>query len=216
MGTNQNVDEIIEAIIGLKEDQVTELALKAIAEGAAPLTVINEGLAAGLRKVGDLFADEQVFLPELINAARMVSRAVERIKPSLASSQSLKRKGLCLIATVEGDVHDIGKNLVNLLLSASGYEVVDLGKDVPTQRIVEKVKELNPDILGLSALLSTTMPGQRRVIEAIQEAGIRERVKIMVGGAPVTRSWAEKIGADGFAEDAASAVKEADRIVRTR
>ena len=146
----------------------------------------------------------------------MIAQTIEKIKPSLASGESLKRKGLYLIATVEGDVHDIGKNLVHLLLSASGYEVVDLGKDVPTQKIVERVKQLNPDILGLSALLSTTMPGQRRVIEAIQEAGIREKVKIMVGGAPVTRNWAEKIGADGFAEDAASAVKEADRIIRAR
>jgi len=216
MGANQDIDEIIEAIIGLNENRVKELAFKAIAEGVAPLTLINQGLAAGLRKMGDLFADEQIFLPELINAARMIAQTIEKIKPSLASSESLKRKGLYLIATVEGDVHDIGKNLVHLLLSASGYEVVDLGKDVPTQKIVERVKQLNPDILGLSALLSTTMPGQRRVIEAIQEAGIREKVKIMVGGAPVTRNWAEKIGADGFAEDAASAVKEADRIIRAR
>lgn len=216
MGSNQSIDEIIDAIIRLNENQVPEQALKAIAEGVPPLTVINEGLAAGLRKVGDLFADEQIFLPELINAARIVAKTIEQIKPSLASGESLKRKGLYLIATVEGDVHDIGKNLVTLLLSASGYEVVDLGKDVPTKRIIEKVKQLNPDILGLSALLSTTMPAQQKVIQAIEEAGIREKVKVMVGGAPVTRNWAQKIGADGFAEDAASAVKEADRVIGTR
>jgi corrinoid protein of di/trimethylamine methyltransferase len=216
MGTHQYIDEIIDAIIRLNENQVTELALKAIAEGVAPLTVINEGLSAGLRKVGDLFADEQIFLPELINAARMIAQTMERMKPHLTSGESLKRKGVYLIATVEGDVHDIGKNLVRLLLSASGYEVVDLGKDVSTKKIVEKVKQLNPDILGLSALLSTTMPAQQKVIQALEEAGIREKVKIMVGGAPVTRNWATKIGADGFAEDAASAVKEADRITGTR
>jgi 5-methyltetrahydrofolate--homocysteine methyltransferase len=163
--------------------------------------------------VGDLFADEEMFLPELITAANMVSQAMDKMKPHLASGEGFKRKGLYVIATVEGDVHDIGKNLVSLLLSASGYEVVDLGKDVKAKQIVDKVKELNPDVLGLSALLSTTMPAQHRVIQAIEEAGIREKVKVMVGGAPVTRNWAVKIGADGFAEDAASAVKEADRIL---
>lgn len=213
MGPSQTIDEIVDAIIHLNGNRVTELALKAIAEGIAPLTVINDGLSAGLRKVGDLFAEEEMFLPELITAANMVSQTMDKMKPHLASGEGFKRKGLYTIATVEGDVHDIGKNLVSLLLSASGYEVVDLGKDVPAKKIVDKVKELNPDVLGLSALLSTTMPAQHKVIQAIEEAGIREKVKVMVGGAPVTRNWAEKIGADGFAEDAASAVKEADRIL---
>jgi corrinoid protein of di/trimethylamine methyltransferase len=213
MGPSQTIDEIVDAIIHLNGNRVTELALKAVAEGIAPLRVINDGLSAGLRKVGDLFAEEEMFLPELITAANMVSQTMDKMKPHLASGEGFKRKGLYVIATVEGDVHDIGKNLVSLLLSASGYEVVDLGKDVPAKKIVDKVKELNPDVLGLSALLSTTMPSQHKVIQAIEEAGIREKVKVMVGGAPVTRNWAEKIGADGFAEDAASAVKEADRIL---
>jgi len=216
MGPNQTIDEIIDAIIHLNGNRITELALKAVAEGIAPLMVINDGLSAGLRKVGDLFAEEEMFLPELITAANMVSQTMDKMKPHLASGEGFKRKGLYVIATVEGDVHDIGKNLVSLLLSASGYEVVDLGKDIPAKKIVEKVKELSPDALGLSALLSTTMPAQHRVIQAIEEAGIREKVKVMVGGAPVTRNWAEKIGADGFAEDAASAVKETDRILGTR
>ena len=216
MGPSQTIDEIVDAIIHLNGNRVTELALKAVAEGIAPLTVINDGLSAGLRKVGDLFAEEEMFLPELITAANMVSQTMDKMKPHLASGEGFKRKGLYVIATVEGDVHDIGKNLVSLLLSASGYEVVDLGKDVPAKKIVDKVKELNPDVLGLSALLSTTMPSQHKVIQAIEEAGIREKVKVMVGGAPVTRNWAEKIGADGFAEDAASAVKEADRILGTK
>ena len=216
MGPSQTIDEIVDAIIHLNGNRVTELALKAVAEGIAPLRVINDGLSAGLRKVGDLFAEEEMFLPELITAANMVSQTMDKMRPHLASGEGFKRKGLYVIATVEGDVHDIGKNLVSLLLSASGYEVVDLGKDVPAEKIVEKVKELSPDALGLSALLSTTMPAQHRVIQAIEEAGIREKVKVMVGGAPVTRNWAEKIGADGFAEDAASAVKEADRILGTK
>jgi dimethylamine corrinoid protein len=213
MSTEEYLNDIIDAIIQLKAKQVAELSVKAIDAGVPALVVVNQALTAGLRKVGDLFADEQMFLPELVQAGNMVAKTMEIIKPHLAAGEGGKRRGLFMIATVAGDVHDIGKNLVSLLLSASGYEVIDLGKDVPTQVIVEKVTQLSPDILGLSALLSTTMPAQQKVIEIIEETGIRDKVKIMVGGAPVTRRWAEKIGADGFAEDAASAVKEADRIL---
>jgi len=213
MSPDTYINDIIDAIIRLEGDRVTTLAVKAIDGGVPPLVVVNQALTAGLRKVGDLFADEQMFLPELVQAGNLVARTMEKIKPHLAGGQGYKRKGLFMIATVEGDVHDIGKNIVNLLLSASGYEVIDLGKNVPTQVIVEKVNQLSPDILGLSALLSSTMPAQQKVIHVLEETGIRGKVKIMVGGAPVTRSWAEKIGADGFAEDAASAVKEADRIL---
>lgn len=213
MNPDTYINDIIDAIIRLEGDRVTTLAVKAIDAGVPPLVIVNQALTAGLRKVGDLFADEQMFLPELVQAGNLVTRTMEKIKPQLAGGPGSKRKALFMIATVEGDVHDIGKNLVKLLLSASGYEVIDLGRDVPTQVIVEKVNQLSPDFLGLSALLSTTMPAQQKVIHVLEETGIREKVKIMVGGAPVTRSWAEKIGADGFAEDAASAVKEADRIL---
>lgn len=216
MDADKIMNEIIESIIRLNGDKVTELSLKAISEGVHPLAIVNEALTVGLRKVGDLFADEEMFLPELVKAGNLVAATMEKIKPHLAAGESFGRKGLCLIATVEGDVHDIGKNLVVLLLSSSGYEVVDLGKSVSTRVIVEKVKEMKPDLLGLSALLSTTMPAQKKVIQALEETGIRERLKIMVGGAPVTRAWAEKIGADGFAEDASSAVKEADRLMGSK
>jgi corrinoid protein of di/trimethylamine methyltransferase len=207
------LNDIIDAIIQLKAKELTELSVKAIDAGVPALVVVNQALTVGLRKVGDLFADEQIFLPELVQAGNMIAKTMESIKPYLAASEVGKRRSLLMIATVAGDVHDIGKNLVCLLFSASGYEVIDLGKDVPTNVIAEKVAQLNPDILGLSALLSTTMPEQQKVIEVIEETGLRDKVKIMVGGAPVTRRWAEKIGADGFAEDAASAVKEADRIL---
>jgi corrinoid protein of di/trimethylamine methyltransferase len=213
MSTEEYLNDIIDAIIQLNAKQVAELSVKAIDAGVPALVVVNQALTAGLRKVGDLFADEQMFLPELVQAGNMVAKTMEIIKPHLAAGEGGKRRGLFMIATVAGDVHDIGKNLVSLLLSASGYEVIDLGKDVATTVIVQKVTELSPDILGLSALLSTTMPAQQKVIEVIEETGIRDKVKIMVGGAPVTRRWAEQIGADGFAEDAASAVKEADRIL---
>ena len=216
MDAEKYITDIIQAIIQLEGEQVSVLCLRAIGDGVAPLTIVNDALTMGLRRVGDLFADEQMFLPELVMAGNLVARAMEKIKPHLAAGEGMARKGRCIIATVEGDVHDIGKNLVTLLMSSSGYEVVDLGKNVSTRTIVEKVKEMAPDLLGLSALLSTTMTAQQKVIQALEETGIRERVRIMVGGAPVTRMWAEKIGADGFAEDATSAVKEADRLMRVR
>lgn len=213
MNLDKYIIEIIDAIIGLEGEKTTDLSLKAIHDGVEPLVVVNQALSVGLRKVGDLFADEQMFLPELVQAGNLVTKTMEKIQPYLSSNKPSKPKEIFMIATVEGDVHDIGKNLVKLLLSASGYEVIDLGKNVPTKVIVEKIKEFSPSILGLSALLSTTMPAQQKVIQVLEETGIREKVKVMVGGAPVSRGWAETIGADGFAEDAASAIKEADRIL---
>jgi len=213
MTTQEYLNGIIEALVKEDSEIVMALVSKALAEGMDPLLLVNEGLTAGLRKVGDLFADEEVFLPGLIVAGQTVTHAIEMLKPHLSENNAAKKKTLCLMATVQGDVHDIGKNLVSLLLSASGYEVVDLGKDVTCQTILDKVKELNPDILGLSTLLTTTMPEQKRVIEAIEEAGLRENIKILVGGSPVTRAWAKEIRADGYAEDCVSAVVEADRVI---
>jgi len=208
------INVIIEAVIRMNEDALMDLISKAMDEGVDPFLVINDGLTVGLRKVGDLFADEEIFLPELVLAGEIVTHAMELLKSRLSGEKTVEKRGRFLIATVKGDVHDIGKNLVALLLSASGYEVVDLGKSVSPETIVEKINQLSPQMVGLSALLSTTMPAQKQVIEAIEEAGMREKVKIMVGGAPVTRDWAKEIGADGYAEDASSAVVEADRIIK--
>ncbi|RLB42205.1 MAG: cobalamin-binding protein [Deltaproteobacteria bacterium] len=208
------MSDIIESVIKMDEDALTALVSSALEQGIDPLVIINDGLTVGLRKVGDLFAEEEIFLPELVLAGEIVTKVMETLKPRISGEGGVDKKGRFLIATVKGDVHDIGKNLVALLLSASGYDVVDLGKDVSAETIVEKIDQLRPEIIGLSALLSTTMPAQKQVIEAIEEAGMREKVKIMVGGAPVTRDWAEQIGADGYAEDASSAVIVADRIIK--
>lgn len=213
MTTDTLISDIIESVIKMDEDALTALVSSALEQGIDPLVIINDGLTVGLRKVGDLFAEEEIFLPELVLAGEIVTKVMETLKPRISGEGGVDKKGRFLIATVKGDVHDIGKNLVALLLSASGYDVVDLGKDVSAETIVEKIDQLSPEIIGLSALLSTTMPAQKQVIEAIEEAGMREKVKIMVGGAPVTREWAEQIGADGYAEDASSAVTEADRIM---
>ena len=207
------LSRLIEAVVQTDEDKVMDLVTQGVEAGIEPLEIVNDGLTAGLRKVGDLFAEELIFLPELVLSGEIVTQAVESLKDSLAGGKGLGNKATILLATVRGDVHDIGKNLVGLLLSASGYQVVDLGKDVATAAIVDQVASLKPDCLGLSALLSTTMVGQKEVVEALQEAGIRDKLKIMVGGAPVTRAWAKEIGADGFAQDASTAVTEADRLL---
>lgn len=211
--TDEHINNIIEELIKINKNNVIDLVSRGVSEGIDPMQIINEGLTVGLRKVGDLFAEEEIFLPELVLAGKIVTEATENIKSKMVEGQNLEKKGLFLISTVSGDVHDIGKNLVALLLSASGYQVEDLGKDVLTETIVEKVNELNPNIVGLSSLLSTTMPAQKDVIEALEKAGIRDKVKIMVGGAPVTRAWAEEIGADGYAENASEAVNEADKLI---
>lgn len=211
------ITSIMEAIVNQDKEALNHVVLKGLGEGIDPLEIINEGITPGLRKVGDLFANEEVFLPELVLAGQIVTEVMHVVEKAIKGDGSnALNKGLVLMATVHGDVHDIGKNLVVLLLRASGYEVQNLGKSVAAETIVKKVIELNPQIVGLSSLLSTTMPGQREVIETIKESGVRDGVKILVGGAPVTRGWAEKIGADGYAENASAAVIEADRIMGYR
>ena len=214
MSTEKILNKIIEGVIDQDEALVDETVSEALEAGIDPMVIINDGLTESLKKVGKLFADEIFFLPELIQCGEIVTENMKKIEATIKNNQSkISKKGRVLVATVQGDVHDIGKNLVTLLMGASGYDVVDLGKDVAGAVILEKIHELEPDIVALSSLLSTTMPAQKDVIQLIEEAGIREKVKVMVGGAPVTREWAERIGADGFAEDASSAVVEADRIL---
>ena len=214
MKPEEVLNTIIEGVVDQNEELVEKSVMEALEAGIDPMVIINDGLTESLRKVGNLFAEEIIFLPELILCGEIVTNVMKKIEGEIKSGGSqVTKKGLVLIATVKGDVHDIGKNLVTLLMGASGYNVVDLGKDVKPSVILEKINEINPDIVALSSLLSTTMPAQKDTIQTIEEAGIRNKVKIMVGGAPVTRAWAEEIGADGYAEDASSAVVEADRIL---
>jgi corrinoid protein of di/trimethylamine methyltransferase len=208
------LNDIIQGVIDQDEEIVKKTVETALDAGIDPMVIINEGLTVSLDKVGELFAEETFFLPELILCGEIVTAAMEKLEETLKNQATeVSKKGKIIMATVQGDVHDIGKNLVVLIMGASGYEVVDLGKNVSPSTVVEKTNELKPDIVALSALLSTTMPGQKDTIQALEEAGIRDRVKVMVGGAPVTRAWAEQIKADGYAEDASSAVIEANRIL---
>jgi corrinoid protein of di/trimethylamine methyltransferase len=195
-------------------DATFEATKEALAAGIEPMAIIKEGLIPGMNIVGEKFSCGEYFLPDLIIAADGMQKAMTLLEPELLKrQQAIESAGTVLLGTVKGDIHEIGKSLVGTMLSANGFKVHDLGVDVPTETFVAKVQEMKPDILGLSALLTTTMVMQREVIKALAEAGIRDKVKVMVGGAPVTRSWAEEIGADGYAEDAMGAVQIARQLV---
>ena len=202
---------IIEGNISLTK----ELSKKALGKGVDPLIIIEKGLKKGIQIVGEKFENGEFFLPDLIMASEAMKAGLKILEPELhKKKKGMPIVGTFIIGTVEGDIHDIGKTIVVSMLQANGFRVIDLGVDVPTEKFIEKVREIKPDILGLSALLPTTMPKQQEVIEALKRENLRERVKVMVGGAPVTQAWADQIEADGYAEDAVEAVKKALELIR--
>lgn len=214
MNKQEIMDKMVAALMDQERDDVNEYVEKALEAGISPMDILNKGLASALQELGVLFAEEEVFLPELLLAADITMEVMNRLSKQFEQSESrIEKRGSILLATVEGDVHDIGKSLVGMIMNASGYEVIDAGKDVPNAKMIELAKEHKPNIVGLSSLLATTMPAQGEFIEMAKEAGIRDDFIVMVGGAPVSRDWADKIGADGYSEDASGAVVEADKLL---
>ena len=203
-----------QSVIDGEVEDAERLARQAIEQGVDPLDAINRGFVIGVNHVGEEYAAGEMFLPDLVLAGEAMKAAVAVLDPEM-QRRGTKRQmlGTVVIGTVEGDIHDIGKTLVATMLSASGFQVYDMGVDVPVQTFLEKARETSADVVGLSALLTTTMVKQKDVIEALEEAGLRPQIKVMVGGAPVTRTWAEEIGADGFSEDAIGAVAVAKELV---
>jgi corrinoid protein of di/trimethylamine methyltransferase len=190
------------------------LAEEALSNGVPPLDAIDRGFVPGLTHVGEQFGLGELFLPDMMLAARAMQKAVNVLEPEMARQSAVRQVvGRVVIGTVKGDIHEIGKNLVGMMLSTSGFEVHDLGVDVAPDRFVEAAREHHADIIGVSALLTTTMAGQRTVVEALAAAGLRSNVKVMVGGAPASESWATEIGADGYSEDAIGAVALARRLI---
>ena len=188
---------------------------QALAEGVDPLGLVSDHMVPAMDEVGKLFECEEYFVPELLLSARAMKAALELIRPLLAE-RGAKPTGRVVIGTVKGDLHDIGKNLVGSLLEGGGFEVVDLGTDVSPERFVEAVRTGGPDIVALSALLTVTMPSMRTTIQALEQAGLRSQVKVMVGGAPVTAQYATEIGADAYSENASTAVAAARKVLATR
>ena len=196
------------------EERSAELARQALAQGIDPLTANNDGFVPGISYVGEQFGAGEMFLPDLMLAAEAMKAAVAVLEPEMARRGTQRQMlGKVVLGTVKGDIHEIGKNLVATMLSASGFEVYDLGVDVPFEKFAQEARDVQADIVGVSALLTTTMVGQKTVIEALDDLGLRPKVKVMVGGAPVTKSWAEEIGADGFSEDAMGAVTLAKKLM---
>lgn len=205
--------KLAQAVIDGEVEDVKAVANQALEMGLDPLVCINEGLTKGIQKVGELFSSGEYYLPELIIGADVMKAGLEILEPAMLADQKREIVGKVVLGTVEGDLHEIGKTLVGTMLTANGFQVIDIGVDKKSDDFIKAIIESEPAIVGASALLTTTMLKQKELIHAIEEAGLRERVKIMVGGAPVTDSYAKEIGADGYAEDAISAVNIAFRLI---
>jgi trimethylamine corrinoid protein len=206
----------VQAVTNGEDEEAEALARQAMAEGMDPLEVVD-GLTRAIREVGDCFERMEIFLPEMMLAAKAMQRAVEPVGPYLEERKiERQRKGTVVIGTVEGDIHEIGKSIVALLLEVNGYAVHDLGPDVNALSFIKKAQEVGADVIGASALMTTTMPGQQEIVELLKEMELREQFHVMVGGTPVTAAWAEEIGADSWAENAMHAVSVLDKAMEER
>lgn len=195
-------------------ENVKELVQSALDQGVAAMKILEKGLRPAMEEIGRKFESLEIYLPEMMSAADAMTAGVEILQPHLESSGQDAQKGLIVLGTVEGDVHEIGKNIVAIMLKGAGYKVEDVGYDVPVLTFVDKVKDLNPDILGMSALMTSTMVHMPRVITALQERDLRKGVKVVIGGAPVLPEWAEEIEADGYGENAAEAIREVKELLK--
>ncbi len=214
MQTEELFKEMAQSITDGESEKAAELAKQSINLGIDPLEAINKGFVAGVNFVGDQFSCGNMFLPELVMAGEAMKSAVAVLEPELQKRGTQRQMlGKVVLCTVEGDIHEIGKTLVGTMLSATGFQVFDMGVDVPVMKVVEKAREVSADIVAMSALLTTTMVHQKDVIEALEDIGIRSKVKVMVGGAPVTQEWVKQIGADGYSEDAIGAARIAKQLL---
>jgi len=212
------VEDLLEqmkgSIIEGNKEKAEQLAREAIGQGLDLNEVINKGYVPGIQEVGRLWEEGEYFLPELLTSAECMKSAMSILEPELIKSGDKRiTEGKIIIGTVEGDIHDIGKNLVAAMLTANGFEVIDLGADVPLNMFIDKAVQENANIICLSALLTTTMIGQKKVVDMLKTRSLKEKIKVMVGGAPVTKEWAERIGADGYGENAMEAVKIAKALI---
>ncbi len=205
--------EVAEKLIAGKADEVRSLVKEAIDEGQDVSKILNEGLVAGMSVVGEKFKKNEFYVPEVLIAARAMKAGMELLNPILLE-KNIKGVGTMVLGTVRGDLHDIGKNLVGMMLEGAGFEVIDLGVDVASEKFIQAAKEKNANLVGLSALLTTTMLAMKDVTQAVEKEGLKGKLKVMIGGAPITQDYADEIGADGYAPDAASAVDTAKELLK--
>lgn len=204
--------QIADAVVEMEEDTVEELAEQSLSEGIDAYETIDSGLAKGMERAGQLFDEEEYFVPELLMCSDAMNAGIDVLKPHL-KSENVSKKGRIVIGVVEGDTHDIGKNLVRLMLETGGFEVLDLGRDIPPAEFVSKAEEYGADIIGIATLMTTTMPGMKEVVDILSSKGIRDKFKVIIGGGPISPAFAKKIGADGYARNAADAVKVAEGLL---
>ncbi|MDI3473226.1 MAG: hypothetical protein PWQ48_1507 [Thermotogaceae bacterium] len=208
------IDKLRESIVNFQIKEVPELTKKALEEGKDALEILNEALIKAMEIVGEKFERQEYFLPELLAAAQSMYAALDILKPLLSKSGKVEKIGKVVLGTVKGDLHDIGKNIVKMMFEGANFEVIDLGRDVPAEKFVEAVEKEHPQFVGMSALLTTTMLQMKEVIEKLNEKGLKDKVKVMVGGAPVTEEYAKEIGADIYASNASEAVRIAKEIMK--
>lgn len=206
------LDDLKQSVIDMEVDKATELTQKALDEGMEAEKVLNEALVPAMDAVGDQYEKGERYVPEMLLSAQAMKGGMQLLRPLLAES-GVEPKGRIVIGTVEGDLHDIGQNLVSMMLEGAGFEVTNLGAETPAEEFVSAAKDNNANIVGLSALLTTTMTHMPEIIDALKENGLRDNVKVMVGGAPVSQDYSDEIGADGYASDASSAVKLAEKLI---
>lgn len=208
------LEALSHAVEGGDDQETVRMVKEALDDGVSATEILEEGLVPGIQALGKLFKDGQVYLPEILISVRAMDKGVQELKPYFGDV-SIRRKGTIVLGTVEGDLHDIGKNLVRLMLESGGFTVEDLGVDVSADSFVAAVGQHQPSIVAMSTLLTITMSSMSEVVKALDVAGLRDRVKIIIGGAPITREFADEIGADGYADDCVSAVDEATRLMQT-
>ncbi|WP_406655818.1 corrinoid protein [Methanolobus sp. ZRKC2] len=211
--TKEVMEKLAESIVENDEDTGMELIEQALADGVNPVEIIEKGLSAGMLEVGEMFEDGEIFLPQVMLAAALMAKLVEVVQKEIPADEKVESAGRIVLGTVEGDVHDIGKNIVKVLFQANGFEVFDVGRDAPLASFIDKAKEVDANIIASSALMTGTMQFQATIEELLKEAGLRDNVRTMIGGAPCTDHWAAKIGADAYAENASEAVTKARELM---